>query len=116
MKTIIYFGDQLPKTADSTSTLSIETERIDKGYCFICSILNIVDKTTANKLLELGIKNGEQYAPIVKRKAGTNDYSLVANTKGIICKAGEQLYGKVYLPTSGDKCFLVFSGELMKEE
>lgn len=116
MKSFIYWGDQLPKAAPDTNTLTLETEQVDRGHVFVVSICNITDETTTNKTMEIGIKNGSDYRPIVKRAAGSNNYSLAPNVKGLVLKEGEQLYGKVYSPTTGDKCVLVFSGELYLRE
>lgn len=112
----VYWGDQLKVTAPDTSTLTIESERVDRDHCFRASIINIVDETTTAKTLEIGVKNGSEYSPIVKRAAGSNNYSLAPNVKGLVLKEGEQLYGKVYSPTAGDVCVLIFSGELYLRE
>lgn len=110
----VYWGDQLPKKAPDTNDLTIETEQVERGMVFKVSAANIVDKTTANKLLEIGIKRGSDYHPYVKRGPSniTGEYSLPQNVCGIVLKEREQLYGKVYSPTTGDECVLVFSGEL----
>lgn len=112
LREVVAWGDRLPKTAPDTSTLTIVSERVERGQIFVCSLVNIVDETTINKLLEIGTEKGGEYSPVVKRKAGTNNYSLAPNTKNLIVFEGERLYGKVYSPTSGDKCVLHFNGEL----
>lgn len=96
--------------------MTIETEQVERGHVFRASLVNIVDKTTTNKDLEIGIKDGSEYHPVVKRRAGTNNYSLPPNVKGLVAVEGEQIYGKVYSPTSGDECVLVFCGELYLRE
>jgi len=115
-KPVNYWGDRLPKTAPGTDTLTIETEQVERGQVFLVSHASIADETTANKSLELGIKRGSEYCPVLKRKAATNDYDVGLEGQTLVLVEGEQLYGKVYAPTAGDKCWLVFGGELVPRE
>lgn len=115
-KIYCYWGDLLSEKAPDTNTLTIKTEAVERGIVFRTSIVNIVDETTTNKLLEVGIERFGTLYPVVKRKAGTNNYSLAPNVKGLVLRDREILYGKVYSPTAGDVCTLVFCGELYKRE
>ena len=112
MREVVPWGDRLPKTADSTDTLTIYTEKVERGQMYVCSLVNITDETKTNRLLEIGTEKGGEHSPIVKRAVGTNNYSLGANVKGLHVYEGERLYGKIYNPDTGDKCVLHFNGEL----
>lgn len=116
MKSFTYWGDRLKKKSDGTDPLLIETEQVDRGCVFHVQSVSLVDETTVNKLLEIGIKRGGEYHPIVKRTAASSDYSLAPNVKNQVLIEGEQLYGKVHAPTSGDVCHLVFGGQLYLRE
>lgn len=112
VKTIVPWSARLPKTAPDTSTLTIYSEKVEKGQIAWIHICNIVDETTTNKVLEIGTEKLGEHVPIVKRVAGSSNYSLAPNTKNLQLEEGERLYAKVYSPTAGDKCFLSFSGEI----
>lgn len=116
MREVVPWGDRLPETAPNTDDLTIYTEKVERGQIFICSLVNVIDETTTNKLLEIGTEKGGEHTPIVKRVAGTNNYSLGANVKGLYVFEGERLYGKIYSPSASDKCFLNFQGELCLRE
>jgi len=112
----VYWGDHLKKTAPSTSDMTIETEKVERGAVFCIQFCSFMDETSKNKVLEIGIKSVGEYFPIDKRKASTDDYSVGPAVGCLILVEGEQLYGKVYTPTKGDKGVLVFNGELFLRE
>lgn len=116
VKTIFPWSDRLPKTAPDTNTLTIYSERVEKGVIAWVHICNIVDETTTNKLLEIGTEKLGEHTPIVKQVAGASNYCLAPNTKNILLEEGERLYGKVYSPTAGDKCYLTYNGEICMSE
>jgi len=112
LREVVPWGDRLPKTADSTDTLTIYTEKVERGQVFLCSLVTLVDEMTAAKTLEIGTEKGGEHSPIVKRAVGTSNYSLAPNIKGLQVFEGERIYGRVYSPGDGDKCVLHFNGEL----
>lgn len=109
---IFPWGDRLPKAAPNTDTVTLYSEKVEKGELVRVMVANITDETTANKTLEIGTELLGVHSPIVKRAAGSGNYSLAPNVKNLLLYEGERLYSKVYSPTTGDKCVFHFSGEI----
>lgn len=115
-RSYVHWGDHLHKAAPSSSTLTIESEQVERGMVFVASDVTLTDETTPGKIQEIGVKRGGQYFAKIKKNLAGGEYSLGNQGSLIIVVEGEQLYGRIYGPTTGDKFVLSFSGELLLRE
>lgn len=116
LRKYVHWGDHLHKKAPDSTTVTIETERVDRGMLFVASDVTMVNETTPGKITEIGVKRGSDYFAKIKKNLAGGEYSLGNQGSLIIVVEGEQLYGKVYGPKTGDKCVLSFGGELFLRE
>lgn len=108
----VHWGDHLHEKAPDSATLTLETERVGRGMLFVASDVTMVNETTPGKITEIGVKRGSEYFAKIKKNLAGAEYSLGNAGSLIIVVEGEQLYGKVYGPKTGDRCVLSFGGEL----
>lgn len=96
--------------APSTDTVTFESDRVRKGELVKVLLAQVLDSTTANKKLVLGIRDAEGNDHYLHQVQETLTFE--AHLEGeVYLIEGEKFIGIVTSPTLSDECFFTVDGE-----
>ena len=91
---------------------------VPRGQTAIITYMAILDNTTANKKLILGIRDGSGHDHYIDAYAGTATYTTNHSLKiegEIVLMENEQPFGIVVSASSSDECYFTAHGGLYQE-
>lgn len=111
------YRKDVKETAPSTTDVTLLGDEVKSGYHALVSYAAVMDKTTASKDLEIGVRNlltGVD-SPKRFRNSGADKQDLHLTGEGIIVPSHHAIYAKVFSPAISDVLAFSYDGKMICE-